>query len=95
MAGGPGFEPRLTESESPLHRIEIKGYFISMSRLCRVRPKATAPPLQAQQNHPRAGNRWPYTSSVIVIDECPRRSCTTLAGSSRPPSARRLMHHDA
>src|SRR5262249_10188156 len=29
------------------------------------------------------------------MEPCPSKPCTTLAGSSRPPSARRLMHHDA
>jgi hypothetical protein len=32
---------------------------------------------------------------VTVIEECPSRSCTTLAGSSRPPSVSRLIHHEA
>src|SRR5262249_37714611 len=41
------------------------------------------------------GNRWPYTSSVIVIDECPSSACTDFGGNSRPPSALGLMHQEA
>src|SRR5215470_16269912 len=29
------------------------------------------------------------------MEPCPSKPCTTLTGSSRPPSAFRLMHHDA
>jgi|SRR5215207_1689016 hypothetical protein len=32
---------------------------------------------------------------VIVIDECPSRCCTIFAGSPKPPSSFRLMHHEA
>ena len=38
------------------------------------------------------GNRWPYVSAVIWMEACPSRACTTLSGSSSPPSTRRLMH---
>ena len=41
------------------------------------------------------GNRCPYTSAIIVIEAWPRRLCTSFSGNSRPPSTRRLMHHDA
>jgi hypothetical protein len=31
----------------------------------------------------------------MVIDEWPIRSCTVFPGNSKPPSLRRLMHHEA
>jgi len=34
-------------------------------------------------------------SSVSVIDACPMSAWTAFGGSSRPPSDRALMHHDA
>src|SRR5258706_12187143 len=38
------------------------------------------------------GNRCPYVSIVITMDECPSRSCTIFAGSPRPASSVTLMH---
>src|SRR5262249_17260831 len=41
------------------------------------------------------GHSCPKRSAVSTMVEWPRRSCTFLSGSSRPPSARRLIHHEA